>query len=174
MSSDDCPAVAPPEVSDSIHIFRGGADPLSNLHVCPEGCTWVTPHTVYDSIEKEFQHNKVQSHGLEKEADTLLTLATPIDIMYWSWELIPQDNETWQKQELMAMEFSCRNKFNNCSHARHVLLQARSELVEGTSNLKWGSGLDVQRTKECHPDYWPGENNMGKILSKIWKDFEAE
>ena len=67
----------------------------------------------------------------------------------------------------MAMEFSYRNKFNNYSHARHALLQARSKLVEGTSNLKWGSGLDVQRTKECHPDYWLGENNMGKILSKI-------
>ena len=171
-SLEDCPALAPPEVSDSIQVFRGVADPLSNLHVCPEGCTWITADTVYDSVEKEFQHNKVQLHGLEHEV--LLTLATPMEIMYQSQKLIPQDSRTWQKQEIMAIEFSCRNKFNNCSHARHALLQARSELVEGTSNMKWGLGLDVERTKEYHPNYWPGDNNMSKILSKIWKDFEAK
>ncbi len=154
--------------------LQRGADPLLNLHVCPEECTWVTADTVYDSVEKELQHNKVQSHSLEHEANALLALATPMEIMYQSRDLIPQDSEAWQKQEIMAMEFSCRNKFNNYSHARHALLQARSELVEGTSNMKWGLGLDIQRTKEYHPDYWPGDNHMGKILSKIRKDFEAE
>ncbi len=83
-SSDDCPARTPPEVSDSIQVFRGRVDPISNLYVYPEGCTWVTADTVHDSVKKEFQHNKVQLHGLEHEADALLTLTTPMEIMYHS------------------------------------------------------------------------------------------
>ncbi len=63
-NSLDCPARAPEDIAESIQVFKGGSDPLSNLHVCPEGCKWQTSGTEYDSVEKEFQHNKVQSHGM--------------------------------------------------------------------------------------------------------------
>ncbi len=33
--------------------------------------------------------------------------------------------------------------------------------------MKWGSGLDSCMTAECLPDYWPGENKMGKMLKEI-------
>ncbi len=49
-----------------------------------------------------------------------------------------------------------------------------SKLVEGTMNTKWGSGLGPDQTKECLPDYWPGENQMGKILINLWKYFQNE
>ncbi len=65
------------------------------------------------------------------------------------------------------MEFCCKNKFNHCIHARQALIQAKAELVEGTLNKKWGSGLDAVQTKECHLDYWPGHNVMGQILMQI-------
>ena len=34
------------------------------------------------------------------------------------------------------------------------------------------NGAHLQRTWECHPDYWPGNNNLEKILAKIWRDME--
>ncbi len=72
------------------------------------------------------------------------------------------------------MEFCYRNKFNNCPHACHALLCTRAELVEGTMDRKWGSGLDVQRTHEYHPNYWPGENHLGRILMTIRKELERD
>ena len=39
--------------------------------------------------------------------------------------------------------------------------------MEGTLDLKWGSGLDPVLTLECLPDYWLGQNLMGKILKEI-------
>ncbi len=92
-SSSDCPARAQPEVAELIQPFCSGADPLSNLHVCPEGCTWVTFDTEYDSVEKEFQHNKIESHGLVHEADAMLSLPTPKDIMYRACNLVPKLSE---------------------------------------------------------------------------------
>ncbi len=103
-NSPDYPARVPPEVTDSIQAFCGSADPLSNLHVCPEGCTWTTADTKYDSVEKEFQHNKVQSHSLAHEANTMLSLPTPRDIMYRARDLVPQICEQWENQEIMVME----------------------------------------------------------------------
>ena len=132
-------------MADSIQVFRGGADPLSNLHVCPEGCKWSTAEMMYDSVEKEFQHNKVQSHGLVEEVDALLSLKSTKDIMFQARDLVPEKCDQWIRQEISFMEFCCRNKFNNCPLACHALLCARAELVEGTTDKKWGSGLDAQR-----------------------------
>ncbi len=119
---------------------------MSNLHVCPEGCMWVTSDMEYDSVEKEFQHNKIESYGLVYEADAMLSLPTPKDIMYRTHNLVPKLSEQWEKQEMMVMEICCCHKFNNYSHVRTALLRARSEIVEVTLDKKWGSGLDLQRT----------------------------
>ncbi len=39
--------------------------------------------------------------------------------------------------------------------------------MERTLDLKWGSGLDPVLTLECLPDFWLGQNLMGKILKEI-------
>ena len=87
--------------------------------------------------------------------------------MFQIHELIPEVSEQWEYKECSIMEFCCKYKFNHYIHARQALIQAKAELVECTLNKKWGSGLDVVQTKECHPDYWPGQNVMGQILMQI-------
>ena len=47
--------------------------------------------------------------------------------------------------------------------------------MEATSNSFWDSGLGPDHTVSTLKDYWPGENNMGKILSHIRDEIlEAE
>ena len=92
-SSEQCLARAPPEVQDLTQVFCGGADPLSNLHVCLEGCTWTNMGVKYNSIEKEFQHNKIESHGFDDEVNEILGYENPVDIMYHSKELISEDDK---------------------------------------------------------------------------------
>ncbi len=156
-----------PEVQESIQVFHGGADPLSNLHVCPEGCTWMVEGIEYDSVEKEFQHNKLLTYDMKNKAAEILDYENPMEIMFCSHELIQEESESWIKTERMVMDFACKNKFNNCPHARHVLMRSKADLVEGTLNRKWGSGLNAEQTYECHPDFWPGDNLIGSILKNI-------
>ena len=35
----------------------------------------------------------------------------------------------------------------------------------------WGTGLDVNRTLECLPDFWLGQNLMGCILKDLRTEF---
>ena len=59
-SAEGCPAKAPLEVQQSTEAFQGSSNPLSNLHVCPEGCSWETQDgQVFTSSEQEFQFEKV-------------------------------------------------------------------------------------------------------------------
>ncbi len=123
----------------------------------------------YYSIEKEFQHNKIESHGFGAEANEILGYENPIDIMYHSRELISEDNKWWTQSEQMVMEECCKHKFNNYVHARLALLGSKAELVEGTPYLKWGSSLSTEHTRDCLPDFWLGQNLMGKILMNVQK-----
>ncbi len=120
------------------------------------------------SSEHEYQYEKLLEHGKADKADRLLQEAS-VDVMKLAEFYVPSDKESplWQEKKEMVVLHACQNKFNNCSHAREVLLNSKSELAEYTQNKEWGTGLDQACTVETLPDFWPGKNLMGKILKKI-------
>ncbi len=67
---------------------------------------------------------------------------------------------------------SCQLKFTACSHVRDKLLNSRLTIVEATGDPFWGSGLNIQQTLDCLPEFWPGENNLGKILMQLCLDLQ--
>lgn len=80
-SSEDCPALAPPEVQASTEASKGPANPLSNLFVCPEGCMWQNKDGLdMKSSEHEFQHEKLVDHGHADNAEKLLEQDFAIDV----------------------------------------------------------------------------------------------
>ncbi len=174
-SSPDCPALAPPEVQESTEAFRGTSHPLSNLHVCPEGCTWTNEDDlVMKSSEHEYQFEKLVAHGLADNAEWLLSEDFAVDVMHSVNAHIAEESMVWQERKYTIMERACRKKFLHCPHAKDVLLKSKSELAESTLNMEWGTGLDLRRTIETNPDFWPSKNMLGKILKCIRGDLLEE
>ncbi len=175
-NSEECPAKAPEEVQQSTEAFQGAHNPLSNLHKCPEGCSWDSNQDVeVCSSEHEFQYEKLVEHSHADVAERLCE-ESPLDMMKVASRKVPEPNvlKSWSDKERFVMKQACQNKFNNCEHARAALLSSKSELAEATKDLKWGTGLDKQRTIECMPEYWPGNNMMGAILKEIRSDLLEE
>ena len=80
-SSEDCPALAPPEVQLSTEAFKGPSNPLSSLYMCPEGCTWENKDGLaMKSSEYEFQFEKLAEHGHVDRAEKLLEKDFAIDV----------------------------------------------------------------------------------------------
>ncbi len=65
-------------------------------------------------------------------------------------------------------------KYKSCKHAKAELLSSKVVLAEATTNVFWGSGLLLEMTIDMLSDYWPGKNNIGKILVLIREDFVSE
>ena len=59
MRDSQCPAKAPAVMAESIELFRGGANPLSNLHLCPEGCEILDGQHDFLSIEQHYQFKRL-------------------------------------------------------------------------------------------------------------------
>ncbi len=159
-SSQDCLALAPQEVQDSTVAFKGSNNPLSNLHMCPEGCKWENKAGLeVISSEHEYQYEKLVMHSHADKAERLLEESHAIDVMHSANAVVPPKQENyylWAERKFEKMETACHSKFDNCLHAQEVLLKSRLELAECTPNLVWGTGLDAHRMVETLPDFWPG------------------
>ena len=100
------------------------------------------------------------------EADTF-------KVMKRAKELLPEDKllDLWDACEEMLA--SNHLKYKSCEHVKEALLDSASVIVEATGDPFWGSGLNVQQTKECLPNYWPGENHMGQLLMHLWDELHG-
>ncbi len=105
-------------------------------------------------------------HGKVEESYIVLKAESGFDAVQIVHEVLP-DTETksdWWDKAVEVMTTSNRLKFNACKHAQEMLLDTNVVLVEATSNVFWGSGLNPEKTMSTLSDYWPGQNYMGKLL----------
>ena len=65
-------------------------------------------------------------------------------------------------------------KYQSCEHVRSVLLASKVILVEAIINAFWGSCLPLDLTVTTLSDYWPGKNNLGKILVHVKEDIVSD
>ena len=123
----------------------------------------------FESSEKEFQYQKLVHHHRDEEADHLLSLEASIEVKQEAKNAMAKVelDPMWEEKEESIMLDICCYKYRVCPHAREALLESQSEIAEATADQKWGTSFDVDRTLECLPDFWPGQNLMGKILKII-------
>ena len=55
-----------------------------------------------------------------------------------------------------------------CKQFKNALIESgKKPLVECTSDLFWASGLSPRDTSTTHPSFFPGINNLGRVLSQV-------
>ncbi len=89
------------EVQQSIQVFHGWDNPLSNMFVCLEGCSWGDDGTIFNSSEQEFQFKKVVDYGKAEEAHDFMEIDDTFYIKAHAYELIPTADisEEWLNKE---------------------------------------------------------------------------
>ncbi len=90
--------------------------------------------------------------------------------------LIPDSDvsDKWKQVACKEMMSSNRLKYTSYQHAKELLLHSKITIAEATGDLFWDTGLGVQQSLDCLPDFWPGENHMDQILMELRAEFQAE
>ncbi len=85
--------------------------------------------------------------------------------------MLPEDqvSDDWKASAVDDMRVANSLKFCACDHAKKVLMEANLMIAEATSDLFWGMGLSLEWTRQCLPEFWPGQNRMGEILMDLRK-----
>ena len=109
----------------------------------------------------------------ENDSYRLLEVSSGFRAMKIAHESLPSEesNDEWKVIAIWEMMETNLLKYRACPHAKAVLLDSKAVLAEATSDKFWGSGLNPEMTRTTLSDYWPGKNNLGKVLVRIWEDF---
>ncbi len=134
-----------------------------NLHECPEGCIIPDSNHDFSSSEQYYQFKRLRHHGLIDKSYRVLEADSGFDAMKLVHCILPEDDvqPSWKSIALDEMLSTNRLKYQNCLHAKDMLMNTKVVLAEATSN---------EQTKCTLSDYWLGHNNMGKILVRLRED----
>ncbi len=81
--------------------------------------------------------------------------------------LSEDSNDEWKAIVIWEMMETNLLKYRAYPYAKAILLDSKVVLAEATSDKFWGSGLNPKMTRTTLSDYWPGKNNLGKVLVRI-------
>ena len=83
---------------------------------------------------------------------------------------IADDEERWrwEKENANVMNYLLEAKAKQCEIFKNCLLENKDKvLAEATKSMIWGTGLSPYVTTHTAPNYWPGKNWLGGMLTEL-------
>nr|XP_022294760.1 uncharacterized protein LOC111104884 [Crassostrea virginica] len=79
------------------------------------------------------------------------------------------DPQDWSKEKEIVMEEIVSAKAEQIPEVKIKLENSNNRTIfaEGTYDMFWGTGLDIEATLHTDRRIWPGENRLGKIYKKL-------
>ncbi len=66
------------------------------------------------------------------------------------------------------MKYLLTQKLKNCEPFRNCLIEnKRNTLAEATYSKLWGTGMSPYMSENTAPNYWPGKNMLGAMLTEL-------
>ena len=65
------------------------------------------------------------------------------------------------------MKHLLTKKAEQCTEYQAALLNSAPVMAAAITNTFWGTGLSAQATTRSKPEYWPGNNMLGKLMADI-------
>ena len=151
------------EINGSV-IFQGHHSYLSNMsrsEIMFEG-------RKFNSAEKAFQFKKAELCNRQEEAKSILNMDDP----YMAKRVCKNMKETneWKQKKEKVMKEILEAKFKQNEDLKvKIVGTGNLNLIEGTSDRVWGSGVPIAKYKDIDPKNLPGKNLLGQILVDLRK-----
>lgn len=158
----ECEALRKKPATD-VTPFQGKDDILSNFYPCTihfQGIIGKSSEHCYQYV-KAIRRGKPEIATRIKDApNAFLAKKFARDLPY---------SHTWADEKLELMETVLDAKAKQVPEFREELRQSQSNrLVEAvTGDYFWSSGLNKEETLNTKVKFWPGENQMGSLLTKV-------
>ncbi|WP_424964867.1 MULTISPECIES: NADAR family protein [unclassified Dinoroseobacter] len=145
------------------HFFWKG--PLSQWHPCRIQI-W---DRTFNCAEQAMMFGKAQLFGDTETAEQIVQANEPGKQKALGRTVRGFDDDIWDAEK-EALVFAINlAKFEQNKGLRRKLFQTLpSDLAEASPlDTVWGIGLDSSQATTTHPDLWPGQNLLGRALTKV-------
>ena len=159
-----CPAYCNEQ---DIICFKGQDCIFSNMYLCEPGVIY--EGNLFNCSETAYQWKKALDMGHPDVAARILESRNGFEAKSVAKELDPKSVDMWkQTRGVSVMEKVLEAKFEHVVEFQDELLDSgNAYLAEVTYNRFWAVGLSEEKAVKCKPEYFPGENVLGKLLMRL-------
>ena len=167
-TQDNCNSVSP-------HIvFRGAKDIFSNFFPVPAGINalgrlWPTVEHAYQAMKAAFLDHPWLIPIIRRTSDPILVKRR---VSYELYDCDPDLVHEWNKVRVKFMESFLQSKLSALPCLKDTLLNSKGIIVEGTTDLFWGSGHSAKQTALKHHSSWHGQNTLGQLWMKLRRQLQ--
>lgn len=156
-----------PPTTGEVVVFQGMSNPLSNFYPCSINVFGEN----HNSAKHAYQLTKAICAGDLDAAKKVRESETALDAKRIGNTI--RDPQDWQSEKEAVMEEIVNAKVDQNPEIKTKLETINNDTIyaEGTYDMEWGTGLDVDATLHTDLKKWPGENKLGKIYQKIAHKF---
>lgn len=129
----------------------------------------------YLTVEHYFQAMKAKEFEDAESYDKILKVATPKAVKALGRLVKNFNDDAWNTKRDEVMKLGVRTKFIQHPELRKQLLATGDDII-GEANprdLYWGIGSSTEQEKSAFPSKWRGQNNLGKLLMNLRKEFKV-
>ena len=146
---------------NGIHAFFGELSPFSNFHPA----NFTVDGISYNCSEQYIQNQKALLFNDVDTSDRIMISATPLECKDLGKCVRGFKEEIWCDQAESLCYPGLLAKFQLNTYLREMLLsRGRSQIVEATYDMMWGTGVPLQ-SKDCLVrKHWKSTGLLGKLL----------
>jgi len=146
--------------ADSIYLFSGKHDPLSNFYPAQFQLDGIT----YSNVEQYFQAEKAKYFKDYFIRQAIIGTTDPSRAKTLGARVTPFRNEEWIQVREDVMKKGVKAKFVQNKGLKKRLCDTKDKtLAEATRDRTWGVGISISH----RPTTWNGQNLLGKILMEV-------
>ncbi|MEP3346706.1 MAG: NADAR family protein [Litoreibacter sp.] len=158
------------DLHDEYHFYWTG--PFSQW----QPSTIELDEVVFNSAEQAMMYLKAKLFGDDEIATQILLAEDPGKQKALGQKVAGFDNATWDANKGEIVLRINLAKFRQNKGLRRKLFQTGAKLLVEASPVDtiWGIGLDAATASVTPPSDWPGQNLLGKTLTKVKAELRLE
>ena len=156
---------------DDVINIRSPKNVLSNFYPC----NMKIYEQDFRSSEHAYQWRFLKYLELDDLANEVLAARSPADAKEIAWRVPLELHKGWHGMKCTVMKQILHAKADYCPLFKSTLMDSGNKnLVESTQDLFWASGLSPHDSSTTHPVFYPGSNQLGRVLESIRTELHRE
>lgn len=150
-------------IENSLYIFENVTNPLSLGH----RAAITFDNNQFMSVHHLVLYFKAHQFGDTRARSAILSTSDPQTLA--SIRINKFDINMWKRVEIVAHRTAIQIKLSECAQARTLLKSTGSKrlVYASTQDAFYGCGLSIDSENVIYPQFWQGQNVLGKILGRI-------
>lgn len=170
IGSAQCPAL-PTDEDPGIYAFRSYENPLSNHFPC--SLILFDDPDPFKSVEHAFFWKMCIDLKLPRCAEEIKQSKHAGEAKRLSKRVPDTTRYQWESENDRLLEDILYEKGKQCEPFLQVLNDNREKVfAEATNSPRYGTGLNIRATQLTKPEYWPGMNKLGAMITDMASDLD--